>query len=135
MLRVRVFRAIDDLESCQRFAEGHANVLKDYGITKVTSSKTDWFNNPGVFVVIVENEDGTQVVGGERIHLANMHSELPIETAVSMVEKRIHDVVAEYSDQKITGELCGLWNAKSIAGKGVSILLTKMGVAIARNEH
>ena len=57
MLSIRVFRAIDDLKSCEKFAEGHANVLKDYGVTKVTSARTDWFFNPGVYVVLVEDEE------------------------------------------------------------------------------
>jgi hypothetical protein len=131
VLNISVFRAIDDLESCQKFAEGHANVLKDYGVTKVTSAKTDWFYNPGAFVVLVEDEKGN-VVGGERIHTNHKDFELPIESAIKIVEKGIHALVAQYSDNKITGELCGLWNAKAIAGKGVSVLLTKMGVAMAR---
>lgn len=131
MLKVRIFRAIDDLESCRLFAEGHANVLRDYGVTKVTSAKNDWFYNPNVYVVLVETEDGSEVVGGERIHLVGSGLPLPIEEAISIVENRIYDLVASYADNKRTGELCGLWNAKSIAGRGVSILLTKIGVALA----
>lgn len=131
MLKVRVFRAIDDLDSCKRFADGHANVLRDYGVTKVTSSKNDWFDNPDVYVALVESEETGDVVGGERIHIVNKKTPLPIEEAVSIVEKRIYDLVASYADGKITGELCGLWNAKAIAGRGVSILLTKLGVALA----
>lgn len=131
MLKVRTFRAIDNQEACARFAEGHANVLKDYGITKVTSSRNDWFDNPGVFVAIVENEETGEIVGGERIHLANDYSPLPIQDAISIVDEKVHPLVAKYADQKITGELCGLWNAKSIAGRGVSYFLTKLGVAMA----
>lgn len=131
MLKVRVFRAIDDLPSCKLFAEGHANVLRDYGVTKVTSAKNDWFYNPNVYVVLVETEDGSEVVGGERIHLVGSGLPLPIEEAISIVEKRIYELVASYANDKRTGELCGLWNSKSIAGRGVSILLTKLGVALA----
>lgn len=133
MLRVRAFRAVDDIGSCVKFAEGHANVLKDYGITKVTSSRNDWFENPDVYVVVVETEDGREVVGGERIHLANGKHPLPIEDAISIVDSRVHSLVASYADGKITGELCGLWNAKSIAGRGVSYCLTKLGVAMAHS--
>ncbi len=132
MLKIRVFRAINDIESCQRFAEGHANVLRDYGVTKVTSAKTDWFHNPGVYVVLVEDEESGEVVGGERIHLVHPGYPLPIQEAISVVETKIHELVDSYADGKITGELCGLWNAKAIAGRGVSILLTKMGVSIAK---
>lgn len=131
MLKVRVFRAIEDLESCKLFAEGHANVLRDYGITKVTSSRNDWFYNPAVYVVLVLSEDGSEVVGGERIHLTNPDYTLPIEDAISIVEKGIYQLIASYAENKVTGELCGLWNSKSIAGRGVSLLLTKLGVALA----
>lgn len=131
MLSVRTFRAIDDLDSCVKFAEGHANVLRDYGITKVTSSRNDWFENPDVYVALVEDQDTGEVVGGERIHLVNNIQPLPIEDAISIVDKGIHSLIARYADQKITGEICGLWNSKSIAGRGVSYFLTKLGVAIA----
>ncbi len=131
MFKIRVFRAIEDLESCQLFATGHANVLRDYGITKVTSSKNDWFFNPNVLVVTVEETESNKVVGGERIHIVNKDFLLPIEEAVSVVEHRIFDLVKTYTEKGITGELCGLWNAKDIAGRGVSLLLTKIGVALA----
>lgn len=131
MLKIKAFKATDDLESCKRFAEGHANVLRDYGVTKVTSSKNDWFYNPDAYVAIVEDKATGEIVGGERIHLVNKKFPLPVEEAVSIVEKRIYGLVASYADGKVTGELCGLWNAKAIAGRGVSWLLTKLGVAMA----
>ena len=131
MLNIKAFRAIDDIESCKLFATGHANVLLDYGVTKVTSSKNDWFQNPNVYVVLVTDINTGKVVGGERIHLANPVLPLPIEDAVSVVDKRIYDLIKNYSTPKYTGELCGLWNARDIAGRGVSWLLTKLGVAIA----
>lgn len=131
MLKVKLFRAIDDLESCKRFAEGHANVLRDYGVSKVTSARHDWFYNPGVYVALVLSEDETELYGGERVHIANPEHPLPIEAAVGMVEPNIYPLVKSYISKGVTGELCGLWNSKNIAGRGVSILLTKIGVAIA----
>ena len=133
-IRVRVFRAPDDIDSCTRFAEGHANVLRDYGVTKVTSAKNNWFTNPGVYVVIVESEDGKHTYGGERIHLANGVQPLPIEEAIGIVDTKIYPLVSAYA-QHGTGELCGLWNSKDIAGHGLSILLTRMGVTLARMLH
>ncbi|MBS1688429.1 MAG: hypothetical protein JSS96_06875, partial [Bacteroidetes bacterium] len=44
--------------------------------------------------------------------------------------ERVYDLVDKYRGNR-TGELCGLWNSKAIAGKGFSFLLTKMGVALA----
>jgi len=40
MFTFKAFRAIDEPEICDQFIEGHANVLKEYGVTKVTSSIT-----------------------------------------------------------------------------------------------
>jgi hypothetical protein len=113
------------------FAEGHAKVLLDYGVTKVTSSNNDWFFNPNVYVVLVLAEDG-EVVGGERIHMVHKDYPLPIENAITIVDKKVHPLVASYAQKGLTGELCGLWNSKSIAGRGVSVLLTKLGVALAK---
>lgn len=134
MLTIRVFRAIDDLATCERFAAGHAKVLEDYGVTKVTSARNDWFYNPGVYVATVENESG-ELVGGERVHLSYDGFQLPIESAVSKVDQAIFELVGAYQRRGLTGELCGLWNSKSIAGKGVSLFLTKLGVAIAKRLH
>lgn len=130
MIKIRAFQAIDDPVSCQRFADGHSNVLKDYGVTKVTSAKNDWFDNPDVYVILVESADGLTALGGERIHIANNSHPLPIESAIGIVDTGIHDLVKKHAEYR-TGELCGLWNAKSIAGHGVSILLTKLGVSLA----
>lgn len=131
MLRIRAFRAIDDLQTCELFAEGHRNVLLDYGITKVTTSNTSWFYNPGVYVVVVESEDGKTVFGGERIHIANDYAPLPIEDAIKVVDERIFGLVAKYKTEG-TAELCGLWNSKYIAGRGLSNILTKIGVTLAK---
>lgn len=131
MLHIRVFKTTDDVDSCVRYAEGHANVLRDYGVTKVTSSNNEWINNPSAIVVTVEDEEGN-MVGGERIHFTHEQFPLPIETAIGQVDVSVYPLVASYAAKGPTGELCGLWNAKSIAGRGVSIFLTKLGVALAR---
>ena len=82
-------------------------------------------------MALVLSEDESEVYGGERVHIANPEYPLPIEAAVGMVEPNIYPLIKSYVDMGMTGELCGLWNSKSIAGKGVSVLLTKIGVAIA----
>jgi len=131
MYRIRGFRAVDDLISCERFAQGHLNVLAEYGVTKVTTAKLDWFHNPDVYVVLIESIDGKEVYGGERIHIANDQYRLPVEDAISVVDPDIFPLVDRYR-KEVTGELCGLWNSKAIAGRGFSVLLTKIGIAIAR---
>ncbi|RKE45605.1 hypothetical protein [Sphingobacterium detergens] len=131
VVRLRAFRAIDDPKTCERFIEGHAHVLTAIGVKKVTSSKNDWMYNPASFVLIVESLDGEKVYGGVRIHAAGGSEPLPIEQATGAMDARIYDLVYDYALHG-TGEGCGLWNSREIAGYGIgSIFLTRAGAAIS----
>lgn len=130
MVRIRAFRAIDDIESCRKFSEGHSEVLASYGIKKVTSTNTQWFSNPGVYVILVESINDQKILGGTRIHVANAIQPLPMEEALVSIDSKVNDLIKQFSIFN-TGELCGLWTSKETSGKGFSILLTDAGVAEA----
>lgn len=131
MIKIRVFRAIDDIESCQKYLEGHIRVLKVYGITMITSAKTDWFSNPNVYVISAESEDGSKIYGGARIQIAAEGFPLPIQEALNGKDDFIHDLVRNLIP-KGTAELCGLWNSREVAGYGLgSSYLVRVGVAIS----
>lgn len=130
-VRLRAFRAIDDRETCQLFLEGHEQVLTSIGVKKVTSSKTEWTENPASFVLIVESLDRKRVYGGARVHVAGGLEPLPIEQATSSFDQGIIELVRQYA-QYGTGEVCGLWNSREIAGYGIgSIFLFRAAVAIS----
>jgi len=130
-VRLRAFRAVDEPATCELFIEGHTHVLTAIGVTKVTSSKHEWTKNPDAFVMVVESLDGTRVYGGARVHVAGGHEPLPIEQATGAMDPKIFDTVYQYAQQG-TGELCGLWNSREIAGYGVgSIFLIRVAGAIA----
>jgi hypothetical protein len=124
----RSFTAIYDPETCERYLDGHVQVLKDYGITNITTNNRDWMSLPNVHGIVAENEDG-EVVGGVRVHIADGVHPLPVESAVGYMDPRVALVINEYAEHG-TGELCGLWNGKSVAGIGISILLVRAGIAI-----
>lgn len=131
VVRLRAFRAVDDPETCELFIEGHTHVLTSIGITKVTSSKNDWMFNPAAFVLVVESLDGKKVYGGARVHVAGGNQPLPIEQATSALDASIFDLIWKYA-QHGTGELCGLWNSREIAGFGIgSIFLIRAAAAIS----
>ena len=48
MIRIKAFRAVDDIDACKIYAQGHTKVLEDHGIKPVSSANTDWFYNPAV---------------------------------------------------------------------------------------
>lgn len=131
IVRLRAFRAIDDPKTCDLFIEGHTHVLTSIGVTKVTSSKNEWMYNPAAFVLVVESLDGQKVYGGARVHVAGGNQPLPIEQATSALDPNIFALVWKYA-QHGTGELCGLWNSREIAGYGIgSIFLIRAAAAIS----
>jgi len=127
-LTFRSFTAIHDSETCEKFLAGHVQVLKDYGITNITTNNRQWMSLPNVYGIVAETEDG-QVVGGVRVHIADGVHPLPVENAVGYMDPMVTKVINKYFDQG-TGELCGLWNAKEVAGIGVSIMLVRAGISI-----
>ncbi len=130
MYRIRVFRATQDKESSVLFAEGQDNVLKDFGIEKVTSSDRSWIDDPEVYVFLVESKDGKEIFGGSRIHKKVAGAPLPVENAIGFMDPKIHEMVGK--DELLgTGELCGLWNTRQARGTGVSQVLTKASIAKA----
>lgn len=130
-VRIRAFRAIDEPRTCELFIEGHTRVLTSIGVTKVTSSKNGWAENPDVFVIIVESFDGNEVFGGARIHVAGGTDPLPIEQATGKMDPAIYGLIWKYAKYG-TGEICGLWNSHELAGYGIGTpLLIRTLVAIS----
>lgn len=129
MLKISAFRAIENETTSLRYMAGHAQVLLDYGVTNITTNTDTWKDSPSVYGIIVENEAG-DLVGGVRLHVTDGIEPLPVEKAVGAVDPKIGEYIGEYP-LGTTGELCGLWNARPVAGMGVSMLLVRAVVAIA----
>jgi hypothetical protein len=129
-IKIRIYKATDNLDACQRFAYGHAAVLESYGIKKVTSSSTSWFYDKDVYLMMVESISGDIIYGGTRIHIKNNEFKLPLESAIEDMAPEINTLL-KFDKNAKTGELCGLWNAKIMSGSGLSTLLIKAGVAKA----
>lgn len=128
-IKISAFRAVDERDSCTRFAEGHSNVLSAYGVTKVTSANNDWMENPDVYVCMAELPDG-KAVGGIRVHVSNGSIPLPMEVAIGQVEDNVYAFMNEKAKTG-AGELCGLWNAREVAGFGLgTTYLMWAGIAI-----
>jgi len=128
MFVFKAFRAIDEPELCATYTEGHVRVLKDYGITNITSNNNEWSKVDCVYCVVVYNEHG-EMVGGIRMQKADGEHQLPVEKAIGYLDPQIHSIVESYIPEGV-GELCALWNAKEVAGIGLSLLLTRAGISI-----
>lgn len=133
MIRIRVFRAVDDQEACEKFIEGHRRILEIYyGIIKITSDNTEWINDPHTIVIIAEDTETKNIYGGAKLQIATGKYQLPIETAISKYDKNIYEIVKYDRHNGGTGEICALWNSKEVAGMGIgSHILVRVAIAIS----
>ena len=127
-ITIRVFRATDEPETCEKFYQGHIDVLHSYGVEPISSAKKEWFTNAGVYGLIAEQQG--KIVGGVKLHKADGITALPVEESIGYIDKRIYDLVKGFT-KKGVGEACGLWNSKDVAGMGVSYILSRAVVTIA----
>jgi hypothetical protein len=128
LIKFRAFKATNDPDTCQKFLKGHVSVLEDYGITNITTNNNQWMDMDCIYGVVAETETG-EMVGGIRIQLADGINQLPVEKAVGYMDPTLHTLVSHYIPEGV-GELCALWNAKKVAGIGISMLLTRAGISI-----
>ena len=130
-INIRVVRAVTDMETTEKYIDGHYKVLETYGVTKVTSADRSWVNNPHVYLLLVELAETGRVVGGGRIQMRGENFPLPLEGAIFEKDESIVEFMSQFKDLEVA-EYCGLWNSREIAGYGIgSIYLIRIGVALA----
>lgn len=129
MYKVITFKAIDNPSLCEQYIEGHITVLKEYGVPMVTSGKPIWNTNPNVYCIVAQRSDNNKMIAGIRLQIADGITPLPVEEAISALDKGIHKMVNKYFDDGV-GELCGLWNLKEVAGVGTSFVLVRAAISI-----
>lgn len=130
-INISSFKAIDHPDLCENFSIGHNNVLRDFGVTKVTSADKSWHSNPDSYVISVKMNESEQFVAGARVDLCKGNISLPIEDAIGVIDKSIYDIVKSYSTNG-TGEVCGLWTSKQCAGNGIAFMMIKSSVVLAK---
>ncbi|MBC7391384.1 MAG: hypothetical protein H7329_19445 [Opitutaceae bacterium] len=129
-LNINSYKAVDNPKGCDDYVEEHLNVLKDFGVKKVTSLNETWKHNPNSYVIVVENPEENKYVAGARVEIQNPDFQLPIEQAIGEIDDSIYDLIKSYSGNR-TGEICGLWSSSRVAGNGVAFMLIKSSIVLA----
>lgn len=129
MFKFRAFQAICDTVSCEKFRDGHRQVLIDYGISNITTNTDDWMSNPYMYCIIAEIEETQEIVGGIRIQISHKDVPLPVEKAVGNMDRKVIEWIRVFRENGGVGELCALWNAKKVSGQGISLLLIRAGIS------
>ncbi len=118
-IRIRAFRALDDVQASIKFHKGHSDVLGAYGIRGLTTLNPVWIDDENVYVILVESLDGKHVYGGARVQISSPNTELPIESGIGYLDGSIHEIVKQYRENGGVAEICGLWNSPVVAGMGI----------------
>jgi hypothetical protein len=125
----KAFHAVASQDICKEFSDAHVQVLKDYGITNITSNNHEWMSLKCVYGIAAYNEAGL-IIGGIRLQMSDGVNYLPVEKAIGKMDPKIHEIVHGFLNDGV-GELNALWNAKEAAGIGLSLLLTRAGIAMS----
>ena len=126
-LRVEAFKATQNKDLCLKYAEGHTNVLTSYGIKKISSTDLSWIEDENVYVFVIKSQSG-DVVGGARIHINSSKNPLPIQSAIEPMDDSISGLINKGNGTRV-GEVCALWNARSVSGNGLSFVLVQSCIA------
>jgi hypothetical protein len=129
MIKMRAYRAVDEIETCKEYIKGHVKVLLDFGISNITSNNNTWMENPNIYCVIARDDSG-EMVGGIRVQVADGVHPLPVEKAVGDIDNNVCKFVRELAINGGVGELSGLWNSRKVKGIGVSLLLVRAGISM-----
>ncbi len=128
-ITIRAFRANDEPNTCAEFMRGHGNVLRDFGITNVTTNNPLWCSDPDTYVIVVLSKDHG-MVGGIRLEVGRPGRILPMEEALRKLDPSVERVLEGLSGNGMA-EVCGLWVAKEFIGRGLPQLLALSAVSIA----
>lgn len=128
-ITIRAFKAIDDPVSCKRYAQEHARVLTDLGVSNVVVPDDSWMNDEHTFVFVAEHPS-LGMVAGIRLERAVPGRPLRMQLCLAGMAPSIVPALDSLEPHG-NAELCGLWNAHRFAGRGVPWLLVNAAVASA----
>lgn len=123
---VVIYRAPNEPEINDQYLSGHRQVLLDFGIKNVTSSKADWMSNTNAICIAAFNKEMT-IIGGIRVEVSSENFLLPIEDAIGKLDKNIFGLIGK-SRSKGVGEICGMWTSRNVAGQGIGTILVRLAV-------
>jgi hypothetical protein len=129
-LVARVVSAAAAVAECRRNAAACLPVLRCYAIENVASAQQEWWADPDTYALLLADRDTGEPVGGVRLQRWGGRLPLPIETAVGLIDPRVHAWVAGFAPLGV-GEICGLWRAPRLRGFGLGARLTCMAIALA----
>jgi hypothetical protein len=125
-----VSRAINDLDLCQRFSEGHRKLLENHNVD-LGPVDTSWYTDRNVYILVVKDELSDEILGGSKLVISDGKGNLPMEKLLSEDYPELSGLLSNLSKRGIV-EISSLWNSRSIAGWGLgSEQLIKASIVVS----
>lgn len=123
-IQIIAFRAVDNYNRCIDYIKGHRKVLETHGFTHFLSNEESWMFNPETIVAMVYDPVRGVPLGGARFERRLKDNLLSFERVLMKTEPQLVNHISRRIKGG-TGEICGLWNSKEVAGWNTSILLAR----------
>ena len=115
---------------CSKFLEGHAQLLKDFGIKKLTSANDQWCKQDNSYALLVTDINTGEIIAGARLDVRTPTTLLPLEEAIIEFDKTIISYTEKLMRNGV-GEICGLWISKKYLGLGLAVILLRADLSLA----
>lgn len=122
------FFAKNNKKLCEKFTQGHTEVLTQHGFLHFKSYDKYWYNLEGCYVIMALAND--KVVGGIRLELKEENKLLPYEKVLINSFPEVQDLNRQLGLKQLA-EPCSLWNSKAVSGKNLSVFLSRTSIAMA----
>lgn len=127
-IKIKSFKASDDVLSCIDFFEGYGKVLNK--ISSSFANYEQWFGSEHVYGVVAKHAE--QTIGGLLLfHPKNSSISFPFEQliigTISNHELKTMNLIPPCA------EIFAIWNSETAAGWGLSYFLLKAGLGLAQS--
>lgn len=125
-IKIKSFKASEDVLSCMKFFEGHAKVIKNINNSFINNNQ--WFGSKHIYGILAEYQ-GEEIGGLLLFHPFDQKKIFPFEELMLGTTTNY-----QLSSDDLTppcAELFAVWNTENTSGWGISFLLLKAGLALS----
>lgn len=128
VIKIKSFKASDDVLSCIDFFEGYGKVLNK--ISNASTNYQQWFGSEHVYGVIAKNNE--QIIGGLLLFSPNnSRITFPFEDLITGTISN-HQIKTKNLISP-RAEIFAVWNSETSSGWGLSYFLLKAGLCLAQH--
>lgn len=125
-----MLRSVDHPDVAAQYAVAQQAILKQFGVSGVTSAQQAWQSDPNTYMFIAKDELTGEMVAGMRLDKESDNKTIPMSEALTAVSAEFRDVVDNLKPLGVA-EGCGWWVKEGYSGLGLPGILLRAGVSVS----